>query len=398
MPRRKPGRPRKHSIRKAKERMGLAPQVSKEIIAIILFIIAFIFLLGLIGAAGSFGQVISRSLRIVFGYPVYLLPFFIAGLGVAIWRSTEEEPLKISIWLGMILFFVTIAGFFHLFVNRFALLEIAQQGLGGGLIGYVVASFFLKLIEFWGSLFVLAGLVLVSIILTFNLSFSQISEWLKQFRKEGKEQGMEEEKESFWSRFRKRRARKRPEPVGQKQIVPHDTGWKLPNLDLLEDKRYRPSPGDVKKNVDVIKKTLSNFGVTVSMGDVNIGPTVAQYTLKPATGIKLNQITSRANDISLALAAHPIRIEAPIPGRSAAGIEVPNKVPALVRLKEMLEVEEFQQQKSKLAINLGRDVAGTPVICDIKKNASSYDSWKHGFGKINLYSLNYSNSFISKFS
>ncbi len=111
----------------------------------------------------------------------------------------------------------------------------------------------------------------------------------------------------------------------------------------------------------IIKKALQNFGIEVEMSEVNIGPTVTQYTLKPAEGVKLSKITSLNNDLALALASHPIRIEAPVPGRSLVGIEVPNKVRAKVKLGSLIGSSDFLKDSSPLAFALGRDVMGRPV-------------------------------------
>ena len=378
MPRRRgPGRPRKYSLQRAKDRFGLNPEASKEILSIGLIIFGLIFLLSIFGVAGSFGDIVSKVLRTIFGYSVWLLPFFLFILGVIIWKTIKEEGVKASIWIGAVLFFLSFCGLIHLFVNRFQSLEIAQQGMGGGIIGYAVSSLLLRLIEFWGSLFVLVALLIVALILTFNLRISSISEWLAKMKEE---RGEGESRESFLSRFRKGR----PEPekeVSRSQTTPADLEWPLPPLDLLDDKVSKPSSGDVKKNIEIIKKTLADFSIEVKMGEVNIGPTVTQYSFKPATGVKLNQITARANDLALALAAHPIRIEAPIPRRSAVGIEVPNKVPALVRLREMLTTSQFSSLKSKLSFILGRDVAGVPIPADISDMPHLLIAGSTGSGK-----------------
>ncbi|TSC96505.1 MAG: DNA segregation ATPase FtsK/SpoIIIE, S-DNA-T family, partial [Candidatus Berkelbacteria bacterium Licking1014_2] len=146
--------------------------------------------------------------------------------------------------------------------------------------------------------------------------------------------------------------------------------------------------GNVHKNVETIQKTLADFGISVAMSDVNVGPTVTQYTLKPAEGVKLANIVARNNDLSLSLAAHPIRIEAPIPGKSAVGIEVPNKTPALVTLREVLESKEFKNSKSNLTLSLGRDVAGQPIIQDLKNMPHLLIAGATGSGKsICLHSI-----------
>ena len=120
----------------------------------------------------------------------------------------------------------------------------------------------------------------------------------------------------------------------------------------------KPTSGDTKLGAEKIQKTLENFNIEVEMGEVQVGPTVTQYTFKPSEGVKLSRITSLNNDLALALAAHPVRIEAPIPGKSLVGIEVPNQKPAMVRMKELLESKSFKTRKSNLELCIGKDVSG----------------------------------------
>jgi S-DNA-T family DNA segregation ATPase FtsK/SpoIIIE len=153
----------------------------------------------------------------------------------------------------------------------------------------------------------------------------------------------------------------------EKKIETFQFEYQAPPLELLEKDQGMPAAGDIKQNIAVIKKTLENFGIPVEMGEVNVGPTVTQYTLKPADGIKLSKITSLSNDLALSLASHPIRIEAPIPGKSLVGIEVPNKVRTLVRLRNLISDPQFQNHPSPLCFVLGRDVSGNPVFGDLAR-------------------------------
>jgi S-DNA-T family DNA segregation ATPase FtsK/SpoIIIE len=155
----------------------------------------------------------------------------------------------------------------------------------------------------------------------------------------------------------------------------------VPPLDLLDSDRGQPSAGDIRQNSAVIKKTLESFEIPVEMSEINTGPTVTQYTLKPADGVKLSKITSLSNDLALALASHPIRIEAPIPGKSLVGIEVPNKVRTLVRLKGLLGDSQFQQSASNLLLCLGRDVSGKPIYADLARMPHLLVAGSTGTGK-----------------
>ena len=152
-------------------------------------------------------------------------------------------------------------------------------------------------------------------------------------------------------------------------------------LNLLESDSTKPNAGDIRANKLIIQKTLENFNIPVEMGEVKVGPTVTQYTLKPAEGVKLSYITTLHNDLALALAAHPIRIEAPIPGQSLVGVEVPNQKVAVIRLRQILSSNSFKKRKSNLTIALGRDVAGNIWLADLGKMPHCLVAGSTGSGK-----------------
>jgi S-DNA-T family DNA segregation ATPase FtsK/SpoIIIE len=152
-------------------------------------------------------------------------------------------------------------------------------------------------------------------------------------------------------------------------------------FDLLSDKIGKATGGDIKNNMMVIQRTLENFGIPVEMGEISVGPTVTQYTFKPAEGIKLSRITTLGNDLALSLAAHPLRIEAPIPGRSLVGVEVPNQTKAVVGLREVLSSKAFKERPSNLMIALGKDVAGNAWLYDIAKMPHLLVAGATGSGK-----------------
>ncbi|MDO8601344.1 MAG: DNA translocase FtsK, partial [bacterium] len=152
-------------------------------------------------------------------------------------------------------------------------------------------------------------------------------------------------------------------------------------FDLLEGDKGVPSAGDIRMNSAIIKKTLEDFNIPVEMSEINIGPTVTQYTLKPADGIKLTKITTLSNDLALALANHPIRIEAPIPGKALVGVEVPNKIRVQVRLKNLISNSQFQNSPAGLPLCLGNDVSGNPTYADIARMPHLLVAGSTGTGK-----------------
>jgi len=167
-------------------------------------------------------------------------------------------------------------------------------------------------------------------------------------------------------------------------IPGQDKLWEYPPLSLLsEDGVGKADRGDIKRNADVIEKTLESFGITARVVEVNLGPAVTQYALEVALGTKLSKITALERDLALALAAPTgtIRIEAPIPGRSLVGIELPNRIPEFVPLKKMLDSDIMKNSKSKLTLSLGLDVSGKPLVADLSRMPHVLIAGQTGSGK-----------------
>jgi S-DNA-T family DNA segregation ATPase FtsK/SpoIIIE len=145
--------------------------------------------------------------------------------------------------------------------------------------------------------------------------------------------------------------------------------WKLPSIGLLDTvtARRERMADEIKRNVKIIETTLSTFGVACKVIGVNPGPAVTQYEIQPGPGVQVKRITALSNDLSLALAAAPLRIEAPIPGKSAVGIEVPNKSASLVTIREVLETAAFREGTHALALGLGNDVSGASIVSDLTR-------------------------------
>jgi S-DNA-T family DNA segregation ATPase FtsK/SpoIIIE len=176
-----------------------------------------------------------------------------------------------------------------------------------------------------------------------------------------------------------------------------DPDWQFPSVNLLNQKQDKADAGDVNANAQAIHDTFENFNIDVEMEGANIGPRVTQYTLKPPTGVKLTKITALENNLALDLAAHSIRMEAPIPGKRAVGIEVPNVKSATVRLSSILLSPEWQKSAGPLSFAIGKDISGTPVVADLAKMPHLLVAGQTGSGKsvmINdiLTSLLYRNS------
>ena len=176
-----------------------------------------------------------------------------------------------------------------------------------------------------------------------------------------------------------------------------DPDWQLPGVDLLNQKQNKANAGDVNANAQIIHDTFANFNIDVEMEGANIGPRVTQYTMKPPTGVKLTKITALENNLALDLAATSIRMEAPIPGKRAVGIEVPNITAATVRISSILQSGEWQKSDNPLEFAIGKDISGKSVVSNLGKMPHLLVAGQTGSGKsvmINtiLTSLLYRNS------
>ncbi len=401
----------------------------RSVVAVFLFALSILFGLGFFGLAGVLGEYLNHAAGLLFGWGKWLTPSVLAGIAVVFLYRKETFFYVVKV-VGLTFSFLGILGFLHLFFDPKNLLIAAKEGEGGGYIGYAIAYSLLQLTGVLAGSVILGSLFLAGIIIAFNFSLVNLFKKLlisggkaengdreKETQKEveyvkGPEQKKtEEEKEKggIESKIaiitRKisaplRKKEKEENYAGSEEFsvssepVPY---WKLPPLDLLESSTGKALGGDVEKKAEIIRKTFSYFGIEVDPGEIKVGPTITQYSFRPAVGIKLSKITVLSNDLALALAVHPIRIEAPIPGKSLIGVEVPNAAKATVRLRELLSSEQFKNKKSNLTIALGKDVNGNCNASYLQKMPHLMIAGSTGTGKsvcINsiLLSLLYQNS------
>lgn len=340
---------------------SINPETTREVVSVALIIVGILILLGLFNLAGSFGQVFIRASRDFWGLLGYLIPFIFLSYGIALLFPDRFE-VKAGSTVGTIFTLI----FLPALISPY-----------GGFLGAGIKEIFTNMIGPYASLIVLFGLTIVSLLIAFNTSIKSL--WARFATEGGDQVKVNESRASVFATLRGQ-APVAP-PVAPGPLMSADKNWNFPSLDLLDESSSKATSGNISKNVEIIQKTFKDFNIDVSMGDVNVGPTVTQYTLKPADGVKLNQITARVNDLSLALAIHPIRIEAPIPGKAAVGVELPNKVAALVTLKEVLESDEVKKAKSNLTLPLGRDVAGDVFATDLKSMPHLLIAGATGSGK-----------------
>lgn len=362
------------------EVFGLHPDTKKSIWAIAFFGLALILILSRFAYAGPAGNMLYSSLHYLFGIGYYLLPltlFILSGLLLA----SEHRRMYKMTFIGALIFVLSTLG----------LIEIVYPG-EGGLVGRGVSQLQL-LFGYTASIVVLVIADIISLLVTFNLPIR-----LTFFKKKG-EEDMEEIEETIEESIAAHELEQEEEPGEEPQVVERQSrrpfarqkinfkNYVAPPLGLLKSSVEKPTSGDLRANANIIKRTFDSFGIPVEMGEINIGPKFTRYTLKPAEGIKLSRITALNQDLALALASHPIRIEAPIPGKSLVGIEVPNKSAALVRLGSLIAYPEFTST-GHLGFILGRDVSGEPIFADIDKMPHLLIAGSSGSGKsIAIHSL-----------
>jgi len=373
-------------------------------------------------------------LKKAFGYSAVVLPFITAISGLLFVDAFKNKIKDVRIVFGLVALMMTIAGFFHLFIPSEEARQAALDGRGGGFVGFLIATNLKNMISVYGAVFVLLALGVVAIILILNVSIDDGIEFFNNYIKTGDilrlkkrpqdqievQEGMGEldEEESvkqpeipFAEKGGEKSAVIEPKfeiiptisepevsvesvlvgetsglhPIGPGNLPPPDKVWKLPGLDLLEDAHSGPPDvGNVDINKKIITDTLNSFGVSgVKVADVQVGPTVTKYALDTPPGVRINRVSNLQHDLARALSSPTgqVRIEAPIPGTALIGIEVPNKVRAIVSFKSLITSEQMKSVKSKLAVVLGTDVGGVTHIYDIGKMPHLLVAGQTGSGK-----------------
>ena len=386
----------------------LDERAKRSIMIVLLLVLGIVSFLGLLNLSGHLGEFLSKGLTLVFGYGRWLVPLIFLYWAFIIIRRSKNS-LKFSDYLGLGLLFISYQTLFHFFIDKKNWQSVIALGEGGGYVGYYLSQAFFYIFGFWGGVIVLIACLLIALVLVFNTSLEKIigresflakifkpfALFFKELFSKSEEDNTNNERESLiesareevLSAWQKRdvnalmeieqsELEDEPSPASKhkdKKQVQEKIAWPknsiridLP-IELLNNKFAKAIGGDTELNLQKIHNTLNKFGIEVEMGETKVGPTVTQYTFRPAEGVKLSRITTLSNDLSLALAAHPIRIEAPIPGKSLVGIEVPNRAKAIVGLREILEDEAFKTRKNNLFIALGKDVSGTSWLYDLTK-------------------------------
>jgi S-DNA-T family DNA segregation ATPase FtsK/SpoIIIE len=400
-------------------------------IAALLLLSAGLTFISFFAQAASVNFVIQNILNKLFGWGVVLIPFILGLAGLVLLRTIKWRFVNLNTLFGLCLFTTGLLGLLHLlFFSGPTGLAKATRGEGGGLAGYYLQATLQKAFSTPGALLILLCLLVLSGIIMFNASLDQtiiflgkiaaavgafiqkfflrgVVEKIKGFKKrrsEEKEMVVAEEGETLKVNGQEPEFQIVPSPAEplRAPVVPRtkkektegaeavanlpfsDQVWEYPPLTLLADTPEAAADrGDVKANAALIEKTLASFGIKSKVVEVNLGPAVTQYALESAEGTKIAKITNLQNDLAMALASPTgsVRIEAPIPGKSLIGIEVPNYSPALVTLKGILSSDLIKNARSKLTVALGLDVAGQPVMADIARMPHVLIAGATGSGK-----------------
>jgi len=392
----------------------LNPETKLGIAVIFLFAIAALLLLSFFQIAGTVGLVLDGVAAKGFGVDRILIPILLTVIGFSL---LFPERSKMGPWnyIGILFFFLSFNGLINLLWNKGAQLPVEQLMKTGGLIGQALGATLNNVAGFWATLLILAALFLASIILVLNTSLrsivglhrhvtgwfgeilhrrrtealarelqTEVEEPFDSAQGEAEDEDMEVEivnDEEAKKTFRTTSLATPDTSDVEKVLTTKQHRQTTLPIDLLEYRSAKVNSGDTERNKEIIRRTFEQFHIPVEMGEISVGPTIAQYTLRPHEGVKLSKIVALNNDLALALAAHPIRIEAPIPGRSLVGVEVPNQTIATVSLRELLEAKAFKTRPTNLSIALGKDVTGKVWVGPIEKMPHLLIAGATGSGK-----------------
>lgn len=369
----------------------LAKETFNAILGVASSVATLLLILAAIGLGGPVGGLTYKGLFYLFGIGYYLVPLVFLILAISFFRSREGD-FALPQSLGSILFFFSSLGIVDILLPT-----------RGGVVGGAISKPLLSLFAIYLSLIILVALMVIALLIIFDTSIKIdfLRLWQKLFSKKSvssellpredaqvvsavekvsKTKALEEETgEPNIKKF----SDKKEEMDGFMPLSVKRSGkaWNPPPLSLLERDKGKPGVGDIKANANLIKRTLQNFGIVVEMDEISIGPSVTRYALKPAEGVKLSKILTLQQNLELALAAHPVRIEAPIPGKSLVGIEVPNSAKTTIGLGSILSERVYVESDKPLLVALGKDVSGESHFANIGKMPHVLIAGATGSGK-----------------
>jgi DNA segregation ATPase FtsK/SpoIIIE, S-DNA-T family len=366
----------------------LSPHTKQAIWAVVLGTVGIFFLFALFKSGGPVGTYTEIGLRYLFGSGAWLAPLGCFLYIYVLLRPKENAAVSLAKVLGSFLLFFSLLGGLTLY----------EEDLGG-LFGFLIAAPLTYLLGTALSGVLLFGSALIAIFLLFNtgLRFPQKDKvTLEEKKKESSEEALEDFdtlEEDTPSDIQDEGATKSSLSVSalvsniakskpQDIVVKNFSGTYIaPSLSLLNKENGKANIGDVKANANTIKRTLNDFGISVEMDAVESGPTITRYALKPAQGVRIARIAGLQQELQLALRASSIRVEAPIPGKSLVGIEVPNQTRATVGLASILATPEYTDSPHPLIVALGKDVTGNVHFANVARMPHGLIAGTTGSGK-----------------
>jgi S-DNA-T family DNA segregation ATPase FtsK/SpoIIIE len=382
---------RRRQIRKKRTspRINLSGLLRADRVGIALLALALVTLFSLISLSrGAITEGWLYLLRLAFGWGAYFTPlmFGAAGLWLLLKGSGREPNVAWEKVAGAALLFTLGLVLTHLLSPTEDPATLVAHGGGGGYLGWLVSWALVSNLGRVGAYVAVAALASIAIVMVSGLSPAEIGQTLKQgwinlrylaedrlfrLRRLGRARPSVPSLETATEPSRPIRGPVFPRIIGGEQQ------WRLPPIaDILEESLDQEiSQAEIRRRVRIIEETLASLGVPAKVVEVNQGPVITQFGVEPGfiegrsgkrMKVKVSRISALADDLALALAASPVRVEAPVPGRSIVGIEVPNTELTLVALRGVIESEAFKKLDSKLAIALGRDVSGEPVVADLR--------------------------------
>lgn len=391
--------------------------------AIVLMLLAVFLLLGGFGTGGHLPVSLFHGAYWIFGWAAYLTPVALIYGGVYKFMA-EDRRIPLSKLTGMFLVLVFASALGHVAMATKDSAGLWSDG-HGGLVGKSIGNVSLSALDKIPASLLFFVFMVLAVFFAFGISPKILLELGKLFKRRQRDTDESElaslkakageqpafqlnegvpvmhhtpgEQSSRLSSLKNTAQKLSATESHEALTTASDPNWQFPSIDMLNQKQDKADAGDVNNNAQIIHDTFENFNIEVEMEGANIGPRVTQYTLKPPTGVKLTKITALENNLSLDLAAHSIRMEAPIPGKRAVGIEVPNVKSATVRLSSILLSREWQETTGSLSFAIGKDISGAPVVADLARMPHILVAGQTGSGKsvmINtiLTSLLYRNS------
>jgi S-DNA-T family DNA segregation ATPase FtsK/SpoIIIE len=383
---------------------SISSEATRGVISIFITALALFLIIAEFGGGGVFGSIVYTWLNWLLGVGYALLPLSFIMIAILIFKSFEKKVGGVQ-WVSLFIFLV----------SGLSLISVAFRGRGG-VIGENIASPLLASVDTTTTVLFLLAFIVASLVVAFDVHLGKVLSGIQNmfsslWTKDSEQLGEAVEKEpvitaplmetealpqaqkmSHDEHFEEETPKKaRMEGITKMfsasesddgfPISMSDEAYEPPPLSILAKNKGKPEVGDVKANMNVIKRTLMNFGIDVEMDEASIGPTVTRYAIKPAEGVRLSKIVALQSNLELALAASPVRIEAPIPGKSLVGIEVPNIARTTLGLGPLVSDEGYTKSDKPLLIAMGRLINGQPLYADLAKMPHMLVAGTTGAGK-----------------